>query len=331
MVTTTFPFLFAVGPFNDWQNVTEVLHPSLPRVQFNKTFECPHPCGLMPHYINTSLSSAINGGLPQLVNLTLHIATLNRTFESLVDRDENRLMDFDFESWHPAWYENNGTLYQTESMAVVKKANPSFTPEQVEAEAKTQYEAAAKSLVITTIAAIKALRPKITVGMYGLPTRSYWTNPTPQTRAWNDGLFPMWCAFDAILPSIYQFYNSCNASSPGHSEIRARNENYITNTVTEAVRIKREVAKRCSRNALDGSERNMPVYPYAWMRYHDATHFCCDADAVMQWNISAHVGADGIVLWGSEDYLTHTTGEFERYWTEEFVPLVKSWKGPPYE
>ena len=324
------PFFFAVGPFTRWHNVTEALHPSVPRVQFNKTFECPHPCGLMPSYANSSATSSVNGGLPQLVNMTLHIATLNRTFAALVDPDESRLMDFDFEAWHPAWYQNNGTLYQNESRALVRQAHPMFTPTQVEAEAKTQYEAAAKNLITTTIATIKALRPTITVGMYGLPARSYWSNPTAQTRAWNDALFPIWCEFDAIFPSIYQFYNSCNDSSPDHA-IRGRNENYVRNTVSEAVRIKEEIAKRCPRNELDGSPRHTPVYPYTWMRYHDAEHFCCDADALMQWNISAHVGADGIILWGSEDFLTHTTGEFEEYWTRDFVPLVKSWKGPPYE
>ena len=80
-------------------------------MKFNKIFECPHPCGVMPSFDKTS-GKKINGGVPQSVNMSLHHSTLKATFDKYIDFNDDRLIDFDFESWNP--------VSQIESLACIK-------------------------------------------------------------------------------------------------------------------------------------------------------------------------------------------------------------------
>ena len=81
-----------------------------------------------------------------------------------------------FENWNPSWHQNANTSYtHNASIALVRKAYPSWTdPAQIEAEAKTQFEAAALKLLVTTAQAVRKLRPKLKIGFYSFPTREYW-------------------------------------------------------------------------------------------------------------------------------------------------------------
>ena len=97
---STFPFLMDIGGLSGVE-----LSPPVPRVAAGRIFECPHPCGLVPHFDGAGLP--VNGGLPQAGNMTLHLATLRATFDKYVPLNESRLMDFDFEQWNPVWARNS--------------------------------------------------------------------------------------------------------------------------------------------------------------------------------------------------------------------------------
>jgi hypothetical protein len=307
-----FPFLFDIGGI---QNASIILHPSVERVQFNKVFECPHPCGLMPHFDSTG--RAINGGLPQLVNTSLHFQILNTTFAKYVPRDEDRLVDFDFEDWNPVWERNaNTSKYQVTSRLLVQQVHPTWSSLQIEDKAKIDFEEAAKKLLIDTIAFIKKIRPSIKVGIYGFPTRYYYngydTGSGDVLRSQNDALFPLWCSLDALMPSVYQFYNSAN-----NTNIHKNNANYVRTNVLEAVRIANEIPKHCN-------TARPPVWVYTWHRYHAAgEELLCDEDESMYWNESLAAGATGLILWG---YEPKTADEFINYWETDFAPLINGWK-----
>lgn len=127
------------------------LKQAVPRVQFNQIFECPHPCGLLPSYDETT-NTTINGGIPQLANLTLHYATMNRTFEQYVAMNDSRWIDLDFESWSPIWARvDNSSYYYNASVALVAGQHPQWTKAEVLAEAGRQYQAAAIRLIALTV------------------------------------------------------------------------------------------------------------------------------------------------------------------------------------
>ena len=53
--------------------------------------------------------------------------------------------------------------------ALVRQANPSWSPAQIEAAAKKQFNTAATDWFVQTLEACKALRPYAKWGYYGLP------------------------------------------------------------------------------------------------------------------------------------------------------------------
>lgn len=139
-----FPFHMDIGHYGS--SNASVLHPSVPRVAMDTVFECPHPCGLMAFY--SSNGTAVNGGIPQEINMTLHLTTLAATFNRTVPLNESRLLDYDFESWNPVWNRNpNTSAVQNASRARVRAVHPSWTEDEVEAAAKNDFQDAASGTV----------------------------------------------------------------------------------------------------------------------------------------------------------------------------------------
>ena len=140
-------------------------------------------------------------------------------------------------------------------------------------------------------------------------------------REQNDNLFPLWCGMDVILPTVYQFYNSCKNSNK-----LGPNEQYVRSNVREAVRLSKEIQLRCYMYGGQRSRRPPPqVFVYTWHRYHDGIHFVCDQDETMTWNISVEEGADAVVLWGDE---RGKEVAFATYWKHDFAPMALAWVPP---
>eukprot|EP00943_MAST-04B_sp_MAST-4B-sp1_P006320 g6320.t1 len=327
-----FPFYFDVGRINQ-----TTLKNNVPRVLLQKIFECPHPCGLLPQIRRdkkTGLETLINGGIPQLVNLSLHFDTMQNTFNKYIPNlNDNRMIDLDFESWLPLWYDmtHNSIMkdYVNASIALVQKRYPSWTNmTQIEAEAEKEWNIAAKSILIKTIEFVRKIRPKLKIGLYSYPGRFYfqWENKTVADgrRKRNDELYPIWCHLDVLFPSVYQFYNSCKMGD----KVKKANQNYIYDNVVEAVRIANDIPSKCNDANNDNYKRKPPpVLPYTWNRYHTGNQFVCDTDEEMYWKQSYLAGANGIVMWG---YEPNGNATFIDWYENNFTNIANSWEATMY-
>lgn len=113
-----------------------------------------------------------NGGLPQNGSLDLHL----KRFEIDVDRFiPNKTFDgvavIDFECWRPSFRQNFGDLkiYRDMTALDVMKKHPSWSRDQIEAQAKIIFETAAVNFVNRTMLRARKLRPLAKWGFYGFP------------------------------------------------------------------------------------------------------------------------------------------------------------------
>ena len=172
-----FPLMWDIGGagLNDL-DLPELVK-ATPRVQLHKIIECPHPCGLLPSIgcVPATAEYGCNGELPQGpdFNLTLHLDTLQKTLDKSVPVGDDRWMDLDFESWSPIW-DRTGAAYQNASIALAKKAHPSWAAPQLLAEATKEWEAAAMKLLVETMRFVRKIRPQLKIAMYCYPLREYY-------------------------------------------------------------------------------------------------------------------------------------------------------------
>jgi hyaluronoglucosaminidase len=113
-----------------------------------------------------------NGGLPQNGSIDIHL----RQFEIDIDRFmPNKSYDgiaiIDFECWRPTFRQNFGDLkiYREITLLQVNKKHPTWSREQIEAQAKILFENAAINFVNRTMLRAKKLRPNAKWGFYGFP------------------------------------------------------------------------------------------------------------------------------------------------------------------
>ena len=101
----------------------------------------------------------------------------------------------------------------------------------------------AKDQFIWMIKTVKAMRPNVKVGIYGLPLRTYYAN----SKSTSNKLDEILSASDYIFPSLYTMY-------PNSQIGKSRNEKYLTENLE---------------SALDyGVRLNKPVVPFIWNLVH---------------------------------------------------------------
>ena len=150
--------------------------------------------GLYPQYQQNATTHEwypVNGGLPQLVNMTAHLAAWASDVQSLIpDPDAAPIVGLDMEAWRVAWSGNDPrpmaepaqAVVQNESIALVRRQHPDWPAAQVLAEAKRQWSAGAKAFWSETFALAKKLRPNAQFGNYdfnhcgnwGCADSNYW-------------------------------------------------------------------------------------------------------------------------------------------------------------
>ena len=90
----------------------------------------------------------------------------------------------DFEAWAPIYADNNQAIpwhnirYQNYSKQLVRLKHPSWSEQQIETAATTEFEAAAIDMLAQTLRAASALRPNARFGFYGMPYGSFAPTPT---------------------------------------------------------------------------------------------------------------------------------------------------------
>lgn len=164
--------------------------------------------GQFPEWNMVNGSASINGGIPQMGNLSLHLSKVQEDIESLIpDADFEGLAVIDFQAWRPLFQHNFDELeiYQNRSMEVVKQNHLDWNSTQVEAQAAKEFNAAAREFLEGTLQLAHKLRPKGLWGYMGYPYcngyAGYYCDSISTQE--NDVIDWLWNASSALYPSLF--------------------------------------------------------------------------------------------------------------------------------
>ena len=171
----------------------------------------------------------INGGSPQLANLSAHLEAFKADVVRLMpDPQAATAINLDWEKWDPTWAGTlpertsmcgpNGTcvtnpvhdckyckyyIYGEVARRVARQDHPDATPEQIEGYAKDGWEKASVNFLVQTLKAGKALRPNAHWGFWDLVPGGHVDWSIGADAGTKKNLQPLWDAMDALYPSIY--------------------------------------------------------------------------------------------------------------------------------
>lgn len=250
--------------------------------------------GLYPHI--TPQGEAVFGGVPQNASLKEHLWQVDNDLRSYMpNRLFHGLAIVDWERWRPLWDRNwdSKHVYWDASRVLVRQRHPDWEPQQVEREARAQFEAAARAYMEDTLALASRERPGGLWGFYGFPCcynyqyKNLTLNYTGECPALelqrNDALQWLWKASSALYPDIY-----LELGLRG----RAREAQlYSRHRVLEAMRVREQVAPTPP-----------PVLPYARIAYTYSLEFLSQEILVRTIGESVSLGSAGVVLWGDATY-----------------------------
>ena len=269
--------------------------------------------GKYPYYDNNK--KPINGGLPQLGNLTSHLHKCIFDIKHYIpDPEFSGLSVIDWEPWTPLW-SNMGwgkrKFYQIASIDYVKKRYPHLNDNEVIDKAKSEYENAAKSYIVETLKICKKMRPKAKWGFYLYPDcynynkNSNDLNCPPQQILRDNEIQWMFDTSTALYPSTYLGYWFKNSN---------RTKYYTAHRVSEAKRVDYNRPGNVS----------IPIFVYNNLVYRKTRTFLTLKDLVSSSGISAVLGASGVVLWGD---LMHSSKEqclkLSKYVNSTLGPFMK--------
>ena len=276
--------------------------------------------GAYPEYQS---GKPINGGLPQLVNLTKYVEGWRQNIiDGIPDSTGGPIVGLDWESWRPTWSENanrpggepDQDVDQIQSIALVKRQHPDWTDSaKIEAEAKRQFNAGAKAFYTAAFQEAQKLRPNALwgaydtnhCGTYACSDTNYWqwtknvqaSGDRPKTNLSttrpaavcpvpniNDELGWLWVLIDVLEPTIYQSTNS-----------PAVTRSIIDCSLGEARRVATMARK------LRGGKR-IPVVPYQEIEWNACTTDCKFLNKTALYDTLTYAalkyGIDGLYLWG---------------------------------
>jgi hypothetical protein len=224
----------------------------------------------------------------------------------------------DFEDWNGVWEETHPS-YQNASIQIVREQYPSWSVEQVTAQAQTDFETAAVAFLVATVTRGKELRPKCRWGWYGYPcapaaclgavkcTNNSRTG-VPECgfddpvqgerfRALATVVQPVLDKSDAVFPRIYLSPNGddCRQQPPAPSVgcTPAETAAWIRALVSEAARL--------MRHRVDS------VFPYIWQWYSGPLNAdaLSDTDRHIVMTAPYDAGAAGVVIWVDAEAQNH--------------------------
>lgn len=224
--------------------------------------------GLYPRY--TSQAEAVNGGVPQNASLDEHLRVASEDIHAYIpDRDFQGLAVVDWESWRPVWERNwdSKQVYWEASRALVRSKHPDWSPAQVDAAAKLEFEEAGRKFMEETLKLGQEERPNGLWGYYGFPNcYNYYshksTNYTGECPAIemkrNDELLWLWNVSSALYPDIYL---SLDLRDLGREVLL-----YTHHRILEAMRAEAQLELSA-----------LPVFPYARIVYTYTLDFLSQA------------------------------------------------------
>ncbi|XP_062466613.1 hyaluronidase-3-like isoform X2 [Pezoporus occidentalis] len=246
--------------------------------------------GLYPYLSQQGIPH--NGGIPQRVPLSAHLARVAGDIHDLLHPNFHGLAVVDWEEWRPLWAQNwgNKRIYQAASEQWVRDQHGRLPRQWQLRLARRQFEQAAQALMEETLLLGRTLRPGGLWGFYHFPDclNSNWAkvaNYTGQCSAAdvqrNDRLRWLWAASAALYPSIYL----PPALPP------ALRQRYVHHRLCEALRV-----------AAFSTSGLLPVVAYSRLSFRHSPRFLKPADLVHTIGESAALGVAGLVLWGDMSY-----------------------------
>ncbi|XP_034389489.1 hyaluronidase-1 isoform X2 [Cyclopterus lumpus] len=243
--------------------------------------------GLYPRY--TGQAVAINGGVPQNASLDEHLRVASENIHTCIpDKDFQGLAVVDWESWRPAWERNwdSKQVYQVESRGLVRSRHPDWSPAQLEAAARVEFEGGGRKFMEETLNLGQQERPNGLWGYYGFPncynyfsekSTNYTGECPPVELKRNDELSWLWNVSSALYPDIYLSLEMRHLDR----EVLL----YTHHRIMEAMRAR-----------LTSSTPAM--FPYARIVYTYTLDFLSQEHLVYTIGESAALGSAGVVLWG---------------------------------
>uniref|UniRef100_A0A8C6VRF2 Hyaluronidase n=1 Tax=Nothobranchius furzeri TaxID=105023 RepID=A0A8C6VRF2_NOTFU len=157
----------------------------------------------------------MNGGLPQLGDLSAHLSLTVAQLSFLLRPNFSGLAAIDWEEWQPLWESNFGSRmeYRRLSKQLVRQERPDLLEKNVALLARQQFEESAQLFMEETLRLVVRNRPKGFWGFYGFPSclnkhkrktdKTYTGRCHKGTRKQNDRLSWLWTQSTALYPSIY--------------------------------------------------------------------------------------------------------------------------------
>ncbi|XP_070815315.1 hyaluronidase-1 [Chaetodon trifascialis] len=259
----------------------------------NMTIFYAEKLGLYPRY--SSQAEAINGGVPQNASLDEHLRVASEDIHTLIpDRDFQGLAVVDWESWRPVWERNwdSKEVYWEGSRALVRSRHPDWSPAQVDAAARLEFEEAGRKFMEETLKLGQEERPNGLWGYYGFPNcynyysdkRQSYTGECPDAETKrNDELLWLWNVSSALYPDIYLSLEMRDLDR----EVLL----YTHHRILEALRAGALLTPSAP-----------PVFPYTRIVYTYTLDFLSQEHLVYTIGESAALGSTGVVLWGDHAF-----------------------------
>ncbi|XP_064642249.1 hyaluronidase-like [Lineus longissimus] len=255
---------------------------------------------------------AVNGGLPQLGNLTAHLEQCKKDFRSFIpDVTFGGLAVIDLEMWLGLWEFNFGVRsnYKNKSIELVERMHPTWNKSQLVAEAKIQFDTAARKYMESTLLLARAVRPGGHWGYYHYPY--CYNRKVGQShcdliiRERNDQMSWLYRSSASLYPSVYLSTTIPDAAS------------YIYGTLEESFRI-----------AYNDTTSHAPgVFLYSTYGYTDQrSKFYTEADLIKTFKQAADFGSSGVVVWGSHNDFTNKSQciALQAYLNTTLGPFIKN-------
>nr|XP_006633467.1 PREDICTED: hyaluronidase PH-20-like [Lepisosteus oculatus] len=274
--------------------------------------------GLYPN-VNETTKQEFYGGIPQKGDSAAHLKKAKNDIAYYIPSTASPgLAVIDWEAWRPLWDRNwnSKAIYRTLSIIYTKQLNDSLSPQQTIAEAKEQFQTAARNYMADTLALGLKDRPQELWGYYLFPncynyeykdvSKPYTGKCSPQVQSQNDQLIWLWEKSTALYPSVY-------LSTLLKESYKAAL--FVRNCVQEAMRVA----------ALPKHSFTAPVYVYNRPVFVDSNkQFLNENDLINTIGESAAVGASGVILWGaSADYDDKASCEaLSRYLPSTLNPYI---------
>lgn len=114
----------------------------------------------------------VNGGLPQLGDLSAHLSLTVTQMSTLLRPNFCGAAVVDWEEWQPLWESNVGPHmeYQRLSKLLVRRERPGLLEKDVVLLAQQEFEGSARRFMEETIRLAVRHRPKGFWGFYGFPS-----------------------------------------------------------------------------------------------------------------------------------------------------------------